>query len=365
VPGKKPNARTQAADRKRAPTIVDVARLAGVSPATASRAFNGSDRQVKETNLDRVLAAARQLDYVPNASAQTVRRGDTTTVALLISDITDPYFAWMAAGVIERSAEAGLNVTVAVTNRDPQQELELVRLFRAQRPRVIVLGGSRHQAPGTLRELREELQAYEADGGRVVDVSQSGMPFDAVSLGNFEGARELARRLVGIGYRTFAVIAGPDEPGAGEDRVAGFRDGLAELGLQLREEDVVRGSFNWEGGHDAVGSLAFDRIELVFAVNDMIALGALAGMRERGLSVPADVALAGYDDIAPLRDVTPSLTSVRIPLKRVGAEAVGVGLRTRQASQFLATTTPEVVLRDSTPPRLASPDRLTILREAE
>jgi LacI family transcriptional regulator len=141
VPGKKPNARTQAADRKRAPTIVDVARLAGVSPATASRAFNGSDRQVKETNLDRVLAAARQLDYVPNASAQTVRRGDTTTVALLISDITDPYFAWMAAGVIERSAEAGLNVTVAVTNRDPQQELELVRLFRAQPP-----PGPRHTA---------------------------------------------------------------------------------------------------------------------------------------------------------------------------------------------------------------------------
>ena len=89
MPGKKPTARSQAADRKRAPTIVDVARLAGVSPATASRAFNGSDRQVKETNLDRVLAAARQLDYVPNASAQTVRRGDTTTVALLISDITD------------------------------------------------------------------------------------------------------------------------------------------------------------------------------------------------------------------------------------------------------------------------------------
>ena len=351
VAGKKPVRQRQAAERKRAPTIVDVARLAGVSPATASRAFNGSERQVKEANLQRVLAAARQLDYVPNASAQTVRRGDTRTVALLISDVTDPYFAWMAAGVIERAAEAGLNVTVAVTNRDAQKELELVRLFRAQRPRVIVLGGSRYQSPATLRELRDELQAYEADGGRIVDVSQSGMPFDSVSLGNAEGARELAHRLVGIGYRAFAIIAGPDEPGAAEDRVRGFSTGLRELGVPLHGDDIVRASFNWDGGHAAVDALALDRVELIFAVNDMIALGALAGLREQGLAVPEDVALAGYDDIAPLRDVTPSLTSVRIPLKDVGAEAVSVGLSVRQATQVRSSVIPEVLLRSSTPPR--------------
>jgi LacI family transcriptional regulator len=351
VAGKKPVRQRQAAERKRAPTIVDVARLAGVSPATASRAFNGSERQVKEANLQRVLAAARQLDYVPNASAQTVRRGDTRTVALLISDVTDPYFAWMAAGVIERAAEAGLNVTVAVTNRDAQKELELVRLFRAQRPRVIVLGGSRYQSPATLRELRDELQAYEADGGRIVDVSQSGMPFDSVSLGNAEGARELAHRLVGIGYRAFAIIAGPDEPGAAEDRVRGFSAGLRELGVPLDGDGIVRTSFNWDGGHAAVRSLALDRVELIFAVNDMIALGALAGLREQGLAVPEDVALAGYDDIAPLRDVTPSLTSVRIPLKDVGAEAVSVGLSVRQATQVRSSVIPEVLLRSRTPPR--------------
>ena len=353
VSGSKP-VRGRQADRKRAPTIVDVARLAGVSPATASRAFNGSERQVREANLRRVLAAARQLDYVPNASAQTVRRGDTRTVALLISDVTDPYFAWMAAGVIEQAAEAGLHVTVAVTNRDPQQELDLVRLFRAQRPRMIVLGGSRHQSPQTLRELREELQAYEADGGRAVDVSQSGMPFDTVSLGNAEGARDLARQLTGIGYRSFAVIAGPNEPGAAEDRVDGFRAGLAEAGVPWREEDVIRTSFNRDGGYAAVSSLSaeqLDRIELIFAVNDMMALGALAGLRGRGLSVPADVALAGYDDIAPLQDVSPALTSVRIPLKHVGAEAVSVGLQTRQATQVRVSVRPEVLLRHSTPPQ--------------
>jgi LacI family transcriptional regulator len=198
------------------------------------------------------------------------------------------------------------------------------------------------------------LQAYEADGGRIVDVSQSGMPFDSVSLGNSDGARDLAGRLAKTGYRAFTVIAGPDEPGAAEDRVSGFRDGLREAGVPLRAENIVRTSFNWDGGYAAVcrlGAATLARTELIFAVNDMIALGALAGLREHGLSVPGDVALAGYDDIAPLRDVTPALTTVRIPLKDVGAQALGVGLSARQATQVRMSVTPEVLLRDSTPPR--------------
>ena len=342
------------AKRRRAATIVDVARIAGVSQATASRALNGSDRKVREENASRVLDAARQLNYVPNASAQSTRRGDRSTIALIISEVTDPYFSWIAEGVIERADFAGMHVTVSVTKREASRELELIRLFRSQRSRAIIIAGSRRESGQVASEIRDELEAYEADGGRAVDISESGMPFDAVELGNRRGARALAQSLLDLGYQRFAVIAGPDERGAAEDRVIGFQDGLAAAGIELAAPLVLRGAFSWEGGHTVATEMSasvLEQTEVLFAVNDMMALGALAALRSRGVVVPTDIALAGYDDVAPLRDTVPALTSVRIPLKQVGAQAVELGLTERGARTAVRSVEPSVQLRASTPAR--------------
>jgi LacI family transcriptional regulator len=341
-------------DTKRASrpvTIVDVAREAGVSPATASRAFNGSARTVRDANLKRVMAAAAKLSYAPNASAQAVVRGDTSTVALLISDITDPYFSWIAAGVIEAAEIAGLQVTVAVTNRNAARELDLVRYFRAQRPRAIIIGGSRAGSDERSRDLVNELTAFEQSGGKAVTVSQGELGFRSVHLNDRKGAAELARRMVHLGYQSFGIIAGPLEPGVASERVAGFEEGLASVGLKVGTDAVVRSAFSWEGGYEAAAVFpqeVIDGLDLIFAVNDMMALGAIAGLRLRGLRVPNDIALAGYDDIAPLRDSSPSLTTVRIPLKEVGAASVLLGLND---DERVATIEPLVVIRDSTPRR--------------
>ncbi len=233
---------------RRAATIVDVARMAGVSPATASRAFNGSERRVKAANVERVFEAARKLSYVPNASAQSTRRGDRSTMALIISSVTDPYFSWIAEGVIERAALASMHVTVSVTNREAQRELELVRLFRAQRSRAIILAGSSREDEALAQELRSELDAYEVDGGRAVDLSDSGMPFDAVTLGNRDGGDALACSLLELGYERFVILAGPHERGAAEDRLEGFRSALERAGLALSGDRVLRDAFSWEGG---------------------------------------------------------------------------------------------------------------------
>ena len=340
------------AKRRRAATIVDVARMAGVSQATASRALNGSDRKVKADNVVRVLQAAEKLNYVPNASAQSTRRGDRSTIALIISEVTDPYFSWIAEGVIERAEAAGMHVTVSVTKREATRELELIRLFRSQRSRAIIIAGSRRQTDGVAREVRDELEAYEADGGRAIDISDSGMPFDAVRLGNRQGGRALATALLDIGYRRFALIAGPDEPGAAEDRMTGFREGLANRGVEIGDANVLRGAFSWEGGFkvaSAMSAATLAETELIFAANDMMALGALSGLRQREIAVPAEIALAGYDDVAQLRDIVPALTSVRIPLKEVGAHAVEMGLGERGPRTSVREVEPIVQLRASTP----------------
>ena len=127
-------------------TLHDVAREAGVSLATASRSLNGSTRKVNGDYRDRVLEAAERLGYTPNLSAQAVAKGATSTVALVVSDIADPYFSSIAAGVIRYAEEERLLVTMAVTGRRAERELELVRTLRGQRPRVLILSGSRFVA---------------------------------------------------------------------------------------------------------------------------------------------------------------------------------------------------------------------------
>jgi len=341
------------ARRTAAVTLHDVAREAGVSLATASRALNGSARTVNDEYRQRVLAAALKLSYTTNLSAQAVAKGSTTSVALLVGDIADPYFSSIAAGVIKGSEEAGLIVTMSVTERSSERELELVRALRGQRPRVIILAGSRSSNEQHQGELQRELEAFEAAGGRVVFVSQHELPFDTVRIDNYGGARALAESLVGLGYTRFAAITGETALLTATDRLAGFADGLAEHGLRILPEHVVSGGFTRDGGYEGALELAdrgLDGVELIFAVNDVMAIGAMSGLRSRGIEPGRDVAIAGFDDIQTVRDVTPALTTVGIPLFEVGESALAVALRAREsgAERDLSVAT-AVVLRASTP----------------
>jgi len=339
--------------RRTAVTLHDVAREAGVSLATASRALNGSARTVNDEYRQRVAAAALKLNYTTNLSAQAVAKGSTTSVALLVGDIADPYFSSIAAGVIKGSEDAGLIVTMSVTERSPERELELVRALRGQRPRVIILAGSRSAGEEHQASLAAELEAFEATGGRVVFVSQHELPFDTVRIDNYGGARALAESLVELGYTRFAAITGESRLLTATDRLAGFTDGLAAHGIGLPPERVVAGGFTRDGGYAGAIELAdrgLDGVELVFAVNDVMAIGAMNGLRSRGIEPGRDIAIAGFDDIQTVRDVSPALTTVRIPLWEVGASALAVALRPREegVERDLAVDT-AVVLRASTP----------------
>ncbi|WP_285042666.1 LacI family DNA-binding transcriptional regulator [Plantibacter sp. LMC-P-059a] len=336
------------------PTLHDVAREAGVSLATASRALNGSTRTVNESFRRRVLDAALRLNYTPNLSAQAVAKGLSTTISLLVSDIADPYFSSIAAGAIRAADEQRIATTMAVTHRDAERELELVRVLRGQRPRAIILTGSRWDGVASEHRLAEELAAYESTGGRVVLVSQRTLPFATVQLGNATGARELARALVAAGYRRFAVIAGDDRLLTARERVRGFADGLAEHGIAIHPSRIVRADFSRDGGRHGAEQLleqGLEGVELVFAVSDVMAIGAMSAFRAAGLSLPTDIAVAGYDDIATSRDVTPALTTVAVPLEEVGEHAVRLALDPATDSTTVEPVGATVVLRESTPPR--------------
>ncbi|HKG48876.1 MAG TPA: LacI family DNA-binding transcriptional regulator [Actinomycetales bacterium] len=332
-------------------TLSDVAAEAGVSVATASRALNGSSRRVRDDLGERVRAAAERLNYTPNAQAQAMARGATTVVGLLVHDISDPYFSAIAAGVSRAAEDLGLLVLLGSTRGRPEEELRYLNTIRAQRGRAAILTGSRRDDPVHLQRLVAEVEAFGRAGGRVVAVTQARLPVDTVVIENRASATALARELVGLGYRRFGVLAGPRALLTARDRHRGFHDGVVAAGG--KPPVAVHGDFTRDGGYAAMGELldTAPHVECAFAVNDVMAVGAIAASRARGLRLPEDVALAGFDDIATLRDVTPALTTVRLPLEEIGAQAMAMVAEEPAASPRRRRVKGQVVLRDSTPRR--------------
>ncbi|MEV4835089.1 LacI family DNA-binding transcriptional regulator [Nonomuraea sp. NPDC049486] len=334
-------------------TLHDVAREAGVSVATASRALNGSARNVRTENASRVRAAAAKLNYRPHLSAQAIARGQTRTAALVVGDVADPYFSAIAAGVTEAAEAAGLIVTMAVAGRSPERELEIIRTLRGQRPRLIAVAGSRIDGAATRAALSGELEAYRSAGGRVVMISQRDLPFDTVTIDNAGGAYQLARALAAAGYRRFALFRAPATVRTSRDRCAGFLAGLRELGLAVEDRFVVETEFTRAGGYEAARRLAergLDGLEVVFAVTDVMAIGAMSAFRDAGLVPGRDIGVAGFDDIDSAVDVTPALTTVAVPLREVGLTAMRVALSDDPGPVSVQTST-TVLLRESTPVR--------------
>jgi len=330
-------------------TLADVARRAGVSQSTASRVLNGSARTVGGQLAERVMAAAAELQYSANLQAQAVARGTTTNLALLVSDIAGEYFSSMTAAVMASAEAAGLRVTIAITERRIEREIELVRELRGQNARAIVLAESGTRSGEGVERLQDELRAYEEAGGKVVVVSRTPMPFDFVDLDNFGGARRLATALTRLGYERFHVLGGDESLVTTHDRIEGFRAGLAERGLSLPDSAITFSEFGWDGAFRAVSALddaVLADAQALFALNDEMALGAIAGLRNRGMRVPDDIALAGFDDIRTLRNVVPGLTTVRVSTAEIGAAVVDLIVgRTESPTTVPAT----VVLRESTP----------------
>ncbi|MFE4837888.1 LacI family DNA-binding transcriptional regulator [Arthrobacter sp. NPDC056691] len=354
-----------------ASTLTEVARLAGVSPATASRVLNGSARTPGPDIAERVRKAADSLGYIPNAQAQGLAKSSSGLIGLIVHDIADPYFAAIARGVQAAARHQNKMVLLATTAGSPADERAAVAAFAARRADSIVIAGSRSARTADRQgnaDLAAELDRYCRNGGMVGVVghavvgAESDEGYHVVEVPNEELAAELARELAASHAGEFVIIAGPEGLLTSDDRVRGFQRGLADAGLPPAE--VLHTGFDRTGGYEAglglaarigehgghggAGSGTAGQPRLcIFAVNDVMAIGATAALRSRGLRIPRDAAIAGFDDIETLRDFRPALSTVRLPLEEIGRLAVpGADSGLHEA----AAVTGEVTLRRSTEP---------------
>jgi LacI family transcriptional regulator len=354
-----PDARQDVRRRISRVTLQDVADAAGVSLSTASRVVNDGSRRVGPRLADRVNKAVAELGYTANLQARAVATGQSTMVGVVVHDIADPYFSAIAAGLIEVADARQLLVCMSSTAATEAAEREYVALMHAQRARAVILIGSRSADIAAREMLRAEIAAFTRSGGRAVCIGQNLLGVDTILPENAAGADALARALAALGHRRFAVLAGPHGLLTARDRLDGFAAGLAAWSVGLDPARVIHGAFTRDGGYEAMSAILAAGEPLpdcVFAVTDVMAVGALARLRADGIDVPGRIAVAGFDDILTLRDVYPPLTTVRLPLTRMGQMAAELVLSDATPDRPRVVPVPgEVILRHSTLPRPPHP----------
>lgn len=312
-------------------TLADVAREAGVSVPTASRILNGGVRGATAGTPElrqHVTAVARELGYSVSTAAQAIKDGRARTVAVLVSDIADVGSATMIAGVMQAAEEHGVSVAVLTTHDDADREIELLTRLRGERHRAVILATSRTTDERRESAVDQELRTLREQGAAIVVIGDSSLAYPRVTFDNRKAAAGLASRLVAAGSRRFAIISGPEEQITSRDRVAGFLEGLDRHGIVIDHDAVVHADFSRDGGHRAVRALG-DRIrelDVVAAMSDAMAVGAIAALREIGVAVPADVDVTGFDHVPMLGDVMPEFSTVDVPLKSFGEAALRIAL---------------------------------------
>ena len=292
----------------------DVARVAGVSVSTVSRAL-ARPQDVAPSTLDKVLETARGMGYRPNLAARGLITGRTGIIGLMVPDLENPFFASVTKGVQSRARDAGYAVIIADSDEDPSQEAALVRDL-CKRVDGMVMCSPR--APDSvIAELASE--------GTLVLINRTCRDIPAVKIDNLEGIRLAMVHLHALGHRTIAYVGGPSTSWSNMARL----DALRTVVSQHNDTELIDlGSFQpyVSGGVAAADLVIASEATAVLAYNDLVAYGLLERFRQRGVRVPEDLSVVGVDNLAMSELTTPSLTSVGIPLVNCGRASVDMVL---------------------------------------
>jgi LacI family transcriptional regulator len=323
-------------------TIVDVARAAGVSVATVSRAVNGNPGVTPGTQR-RIEDAVARLRYVPHTAARSLVTRRSQVIGVLLPDLYGEFFSELIRGIDAAARDLRLHLLLSSSHNDASEMAAAVRAMHGRVEGLIILAPQLDTAG---------LGALGRATPTVFVNSRVAAGAGSLAIDSYGGARAMVRHFVACGYRSIAHVAGPADNFDSHERERGYRDELA-ASLRAARPHVVRGDFTGPSGHAAGRALAESRPrpQAVFAANDMMALGCLSAFDSLGVSVPGDVAVAGFDDIPLATYARPALTTMRVPIVELGRGAV---LRLAQA---IADPTakpppptriePELVIRES------------------
>ena len=300
----------------------DVARLAGVSTMTVSRVLNDSTAVSPDTR-QRVLDAVHELGYVPNAVARSLARGRTDMIALIVSDIQNPFFTTLSRGVEDRAERYGYTLVVGNSDENADKERRYLDVLLARRIDGVILS--------SVGEAHLEFLRQRGIPVVLVDRVIPGADVDSVVHDAHDGGRQIVQHMLRQGYRDIMFIGGQPRNSTIQDRLAGCRYALHKAGLSL---SVRLGRLDEASGEEIVASLVAEGAmpDAFVAANDLVAVGAVVELRRQGKSVPADVGLACFGDLELASQLDPFLTAVREPAYDIGRIAMEMLYRRLQGS---------------------------------
>jgi LacI family repressor for deo operon, udp, cdd, tsx, nupC, and nupG len=310
------------------PRIRDVARVAGVSTATVSRALSRPDLVSAKTR-ESVLAAVAATGYRINLAARNLRRKQTGSIVVLVPHLSNPFFSLILSAIAKVASEAGLNVLVADTREPDGADRQIAEyLYNNRSDGLIVLDGN----------LPQEMFAADGPQGRPPMIFAcewlEGHDQPSVTVDNHYGARLAVQHLAALGHRRIGHIVGPPENVLTRQRAAGFRAALAEAGLPANERWFLEGDFTMRSGA-AAARLWLDLAErptALFCSSDAMACGFISELHRHGVAVPGDVSVVGFDDIDIAAHFIPPLTTIRQPRARIGEMAAAMLLQSMRGS---------------------------------
>lgn len=326
-------------------TLRDVARRARVSVATAARALGGYG-YVSPRTRQRVLRAAQALDYHPNEIARSMVRGRTQTIAVIVSDNANPFFAAVVRGIEDAVRSSGYALVLCNADEDPDKEATYLRMVRQRRVDGVILSPS-GGPPELVRNLvRRGMPLVQVDR-RIEDLEA-----DAVVVDSRAGVRAAVEHLVRLGHRRIGLISGPRRLYTGRERLEGFLEALQDAGIRPDARWILEGDFKAPSGYALVRRLleVQPRPTALFVANNLMTIGALLGLKEAGVRIPEEMAVVGFDDMEWAPILTPPLTAVAQPAYDLGVAAGRLLLRRLEdpgAPPQVVAFQPKLVVRES------------------
>ncbi|ALC11695.1 hypothetical protein LH20_06990 [Sphingopyxis sp. 113P3] len=330
-------------------TLRDVAREAGVSVATASRAINGLGNVTAPTRAA-VMAAVKKLNFVPHSGARSLTRRKTDTVGVILPDLFGEFFSEIIRGIDLVAHEAGMHLLLGNMHGSAHETATAVASMRGRVDGLLVMPP----------ELKPETLAENLDPALptvLLNYDAAALDLPYVAVDNYRGAWTMTEALLASGARHIVHIAGPKHNRDARDRQRGFVDAMARIAGQ-RSPAILPGDFSEEAGAQAARLIVEGQlpVEAVFAANDLMAVGCIMGLAEAGLLVPRDLMVAGFDDIPLARHVTPDLSTMQVKIDRLGSTAMMKLLRLLRGETLGAASatilTPTLIARGTTIPRV-------------